>query len=338
MIRSGVLKLSAALALAALVVGGWWISGASKENARPVREFYLDISEFEHELYPGGPKIMTWAFNRQIPGPTLRVTEGDRVRVHFINRHTSNHTLHFHGLNVPNEMDGVAYGHLHHLEVKPGETHTYEFIADPAGTHMYHCHVNSPQHIDMGMVGVMIVEPKDKRAEPKVDKERVLLLDDWYVNDKGGQEPMAHPAMIGDANYFTVNGKSFPATEPIKLVQGEKMRVRMINVGYQVHSMHLHGQSFVVTHKDGHLVKTPQEQDTVLIGPGERYDLVFTATNPGLWLFHCHVVPHATNDGAYPGGLLVPVVTEAKKTGRPQKQAAATQETSTASHGGQNHN
>ena len=101
------------------------------------------------------------------PRPDVaRVTEGDLVRVRFTNKHTSNHTLHFHGLNVPNEMDGVAYGHLNHLEVKPGETHTYEFVADPAGTHMYHCHVNSPQHIDMGMVGVLIVEPKDKRSEP----------------------------------------------------------------------------------------------------------------------------------------------------------------------------
>jgi len=178
---------------------------------------------------------------------------------------------------------------------------------------MYHCHVNSPQHIDMGMVGVLIVEPKDKRREPKVDREHVLLLDDWYVNEQGGHEAMAHPAMIHQANYFTVNGKAFPATEPIKLVQGERVRVRLINVGYQAHSMHLHGHSFVVTHRDGRPLKVRQEQDTVLIGPGERYDLVFTATNPGLWLFHCHVVPHVTNDGAYPGGLLVPVVTEARK-------------------------
>jgi FtsP/CotA-like multicopper oxidase with cupredoxin domain len=296
-----------------LAVGvGVRISFGNKDAKRPVKEFSIAVAETEHELYPGGPKLMTWAFNGQVPGPVLRVTEGDLVRVHFTNKHTSNHTLHFHGLNVPNEMDGVAYGHLNHMEVKPGETHTYEFVADPAGTHMYHCHVNSPQHIDMGMVGVLIVEPKGKRAEPKVDKERVLLLDDWYVNENGGQEPMAHPAMIHQANYFTVNGKAFPAVEPIKLVQGEKIRVRLINVGYQAHSMHLHGQSFVITHKDGHPVKVPQEQDTVLIGPGERYDLLFTAANPGLWLFHCHIVPHVTNDGAYPGGLLIPVVTEAR--------------------------
>lgn len=280
---------------------------------RPVKEFSISVAEAEHELYPGGPKIKAWAFNGQVPGPTLRVTEGDLVRVHFTNKHTSNHTLHFHGLNVPNEMDGVAYGHLHHLEVKPGETRTYEFVADPAGTHMYHCHVNSPHHIDMGMVGILIVEPKDKRAGPHVDKEAVLLLDDWYVNEHGGHEAMAHPAMIHQANYFTVNGKAFPAVEPIKLIQGETVRVRMINVGYQAHSMHLHGHSFVITHRDGHPVKVRQEQDTVLIGPGERYDLVFTATNPGLWLFHCHVVPHVTNDGQYPGGLLIPVVTEARR-------------------------
>ncbi len=299
---------------------------AEASPARPVKEFTLSVAETEHEFYPGGPKIMAWAFNGQVPGPTLRVTEGDLVRVHFTNRHTSNHTLHFHGMNLSNEMDGVAYGPLHHHEVKPGETRTYEFVADPPGTHMYHCHVNSPQHIDMGMVGILIVEPKDKSREPKVDKEHVMLLDDWYVNDQGNHEPMAHPAMIHQANYFTVNGKAFPATEPIKLVQGETVRVRMINVGYQTHSMHLHGHSFVVTHKDGRPVKYPQEQDTVLIGPGERYDLVFTATNPGLWLFHCHVVPHVTNDGAYPGGLLVPVVTEAPQPGAAGGHGASSHE------------
>jgi FtsP/CotA-like multicopper oxidase with cupredoxin domain len=283
--------------------------------ARPVKEFALSVAETEHEFFPGGPKIQAWAFNGQVPGPVLRVTEGDLVRVRFTNNHTSNHTLHFHGMNVPNEMDGVAYGHLHHLEVEPGQTRTYEFVATPAGTHMYHCHVNSPQHIDMGMVGVLIVEPRNKRSEPRVDREAVYLLDDWYLNDNGGHEAMAHPAMIHQANYFTVNGKAFPGIEPLKLRQGERVRVRLVNVGYQAHSMHLHGHSFVVTHKDGRRIAAPQEQDTLLIGPGERYDLVFTATDPGLWLFHCHVVPHVTNDGSYPGGLLIPVVTEAAARG-----------------------
>ncbi|HWP59816.1 MAG TPA: multicopper oxidase domain-containing protein [Candidatus Acidoferrales bacterium] len=296
--------------------------GKVTASQRPIKEFAITVSEIEHELYPGGPKVMAWAFNEQIPGPTLWVTEGDLVRVRFTNKHTSNHTLHFHGLNVPNEMDGVAYGHLHHLEVKPGETRTYEFVAEPAGTHMYHCHVNSPQHIDLGMVGVLIVEPKNKTSEPKVDKQTVLLLDDWYVNEHGDQEPMAHPAMIQQANYFTVNGKSFPAAEPIKLAAGEKVRVRLINVGYQAHSMHLHGHSFVVTHRDGRPLEVHQEQDTLLIGPGERYDLVFTATNPGLWLFHCHVVPHVTNDGQYPGGLLVPVIIEPKAASNIAQHAA----------------
>jgi len=146
-------------------------------------------------------------------------------------------------------------------------------------------------------------------ARSLVIEPTVLLLDDWYVNDQGGHEAMAHPAMISQANYFTVNGKAFPGAEPLKLVQGETVRIRMINAGYQVHSMHLHGHAFVVTHRDGRRVRVPQEQDTLLIGPGERYDLVVKATDPGLWLFHCHVVPHVTNDGQYPGGLLIPVVT-----------------------------
>ena len=332
--------LGSAIAIAAtLAIGSTTTVIASKATnakataARPVKEFRLSIAEHEHEFYPGGPKIQSWAFNAQIPGPVMRVTEGDLVRVHFTNNHTSNHTLHFHGMNLTNEHDGVAYGHLGHLEVKPGETRTYEFVADPAGTHMYHCHVNSPQHIDMGMVGVLIVEPKDKRAEPKVDFEKVLLLDDWYLNESGNHEPMAHPAMIHQANYFTVNGKAFPGIEPITMEVGQKARVRLINVGYQAHSMHLHGHSFVVTHRDGRPLKVQQEQDTLMIGPGERYDLVFTSTNPGLWLFHCYVVPHVTNDGAYPGGLLVPVVTKGKAPAA-QKRAAVAPPASPNSHAG----
>lgn len=311
-----VFAMAAAIVAVVGVVAGL---AAPRNEKRPVKEFSISIAEVEHELYPGGPKVQAWGFNGQVPGPVMRVTEGDLVRVKFTNNHTSNHTLHFHGMNLTNNMDGVAYGHLGHLEVKPGESYTYEFVADPPGTHMYHCHVNSPQHIDMGMVGVLVVEPKNKRAEPKVDREHVLLLDDWYLNESGNHEPMAHPAMISQANYFTVNGKAFPGVEPIKMTPGETIRIRLVNVGYQAHSMHLHGHSFTVTHRDGRPLKVKQEQDSLLIGPGERYDLVVTGDKPGLWLFHCHVVPHVTNDGQYPGGLLIPVVTTAAKanTGTP---------------------
>lgn len=277
---------------------------AQANTKQSVKEFSIAVSETEHELYPGGPKVMAWAFNGQVPGPVIRVTEGDLVKIHFTNKHEKPHTLHFHGLNVPNEMDGVAYGHLDHLEVQPGKTHTYEFIATPAGTHIYHCHVNSPHHIDMGMYGAFIVEPKP------ITKEYIFILDEWYINEHGDQEAMAHPGMINWANYFTVNGKAFPATEQVKLTKGERARIRFINMGYQPHSMHLHGNSFVVTHKDGRPVPQPQEQDTIFIGPGERYDIVVTGDNSGLWLFHCHIVPHASNDGEYPGGMLIPVITE----------------------------
>ena len=114
---------SAVLAAAFVVAGQTVTEGAP---ARPVKEFAIAVAETEHEFYPGGPKIQAWAFNGQVPGPVLRVTEGDLVRVRFTNNHTSNHTLHFHALNVPNDMDGVAYGHLGHLEVKPGETRSEE--------------------------------------------------------------------------------------------------------------------------------------------------------------------------------------------------------------------
>ncbi|MGH7407704.1 MAG: multicopper oxidase family protein [Candidatus Methylomirabilales bacterium] len=286
-------------------------AGEAAQGKKPDKEVTLTVTETPHQFFPGGPTILTWAFNGTVPGPELRVRQGERVRVTFRNETNSEHTIHFHGLHLPNNMDGVPG--ISQDPVPPGGTFVYDFVARTPGTHMYHCHVNSPHHVDMGMYGAFIVEPKDKRGEPRVDKDVTLMLDEWIIDeDSGDHATMSHPRLLKDANYFTINGKSFPATAPLKVKEGERIRIRLINIGYLVHSMHIHGHGVEVTHMDGHRLREPLHKDTILIGPGERYDFVFTADNPGTWLFHDHIIPFATNDGEYPGGLVMAIVYEGK--------------------------
>ena len=296
-----------------IILAGFQVTEAASK--RPVKEFTLTVIETPHEFYPGGPTVLTWAFNGTVPGPELRVRQGEHVRVTFRNETKSDHTIHFHGLHLPNNMDGVPG--ISQDPVPPGGTFVYDFVARTPGTHMYHCHVNSPHHVDMGMYGAIIVEPRDTRSEPKVNHDVVLMLDEWIIDDVSGDHAtMSHPRLLKDANYFTINGKSFPATAPLKVKEGERIRLRLINIGYLMHSMHLHGHAGYITHMDGHRLREPLPKDTIAIAPGERTDFVFTADNPGTWLFHDHIIPFVTNDGDYPGGLAMAIVYEGKATGK----------------------
>lgn len=152
------------------------------------------------------------------------------------------------------------------------------------------------------MSGALIVLPR--AAEPPVDVDRVIVLNEWNSRYAQAGVP-GSPRETDQYDVFTLNGKSYPETEPILARLGDVVRLRLVNAGAQSHSMHLHGHSFLVTHKDGHLLPAPVEMDTVAIAPGERYDLVFAADNPGTWCFHCHTAAHVTNAGRYPGGMLM---------------------------------
>src|ERR1041384_2350242 len=209
-------------------------------------------------------------------------------------------------------MDGVPASHnmAHHSAeaetegphaAQPGETLTYETIARPAGPHFYHCHFNTNEHMNRGMAGVLIVYPRV--PEPHVDKDVVMLLQEWNSRYARSGQP-GNPREMLDADFFTINGRSFPDTEPIRVEVGAVVRVRFVNAGSQAHYMHLHGHSFLVTHKDGAPLAEPLEMDTVAVGPGERVDIVFVANNPGEWPLHCHAAAHQTNAGAYPGGMM----------------------------------
>ena len=169
-------------------------------------------------------------------------------------------------------MDGVPF--LTQPTIKPGETFIYDFVARPFGTHMYHSHHNATEQVGRGMLGPLIVTPKDGGVDPRYDKEEVIVLNEQL----GG---------------LTLNGKGFPATAPFTAKVGQRIRFRFLNEGQQIHPMHLHGMPFEVFARDGYPLPQPFKCDTLNIAPGERWDAIVTADAPGAWAFHCHILGHA---------------------------------------------
>jgi FtsP/CotA-like multicopper oxidase with cupredoxin domain len=250
-----------------------------------VKVWDLTVDEVDWEVAPG--QIESRGYNQIIPGPQLRATEGDRVRINVKNNLTESTATHWHGLVVPNEVDGVGY--LTQDPIKPGETLTYEFTLRNQGTHMYHAHHNSTDQVNRGLLGAFIVEPKDKSTYPQYDKEYVLILND---------------TMLG----FTFNGKGFPATEALTAKKGQRILLRWLNEGMMYHPMHLHGMPMEVFQRDGYPVNPPYKCDTIDVPPGNRFDCIVEATEVGKWAFHCHVLSHAENPSGFFGLTTVFVV------------------------------
>lgn len=241
--------------------------------------------------------VEAWCYNGMTPGPEIRVTEGDTVRFNVTNNLPESTAIHWHGLIIPNDMDGVPY--LTQPPIKPGETFTYEFTVREgnAGSHMYHSHHNAAKQVTMGLLGAFIVEPKDKSNEPEVDQDYVMILNDGPI---GG---------------YSINGKGFPSTEPIVAKKGDKIRVRYMNEGLMIHPMHLHGMPQLVIAADGWMLPQPFLCDTVNIAPGQRFDVIIDCTEPGLWAYHCHILSHAESDHGMFGMVTVLIVTDDEEDG-----------------------
>ncbi len=239
-----------------------------------VKIFDITASKIQWEVTPG-QQVEAFAYNGTVPGPQIRVREGDRVKINLKNELDQSTSIHFHGLSVPNDQDGVPF--LTQPPIKPGQSFTYEFTAPHSGSHMYHSHHNATTQVMKGLLGAFIVEPKDASSEPKVDLDYVMILNDGL----GG---------------FTLNGKGFPATEPLVAKQGQTIRIRYMNEGMMIHPMHLHGMPMTVIAKDGWTHPAPWKCDTLNIAPGERWDVLVHCTNPGTWAFHCHILPHAESE------------------------------------------
>ncbi|MBI4173206.1 MAG: multicopper oxidase domain-containing protein, partial [Candidatus Aenigmarchaeota archaeon] len=211
-----------------------------------VKEFKLSAEPIRWE-YADGQWLTAWGYNGQVPGPAIRVKEGDKVRIVFTNKLPKATTIHWHGIDVPSNMDGVPG--VSQLPIMPNETFTYEFVAKPAGTRFYHTHGSShedeAQQLDMGLSGAFIIEPA---AAQTYDKEYTFVLDEWEVMPNNvnaamlsniGGDMLAHSM---NYNLFTINGKAFPDTEPIAVQSGDRILVRLINAGSSAtHPMHLHG-------------------------------------------------------------------------------------------------
>jgi FtsP/CotA-like multicopper oxidase with cupredoxin domain len=273
-----------------------------------VKVFALTAKSVKWQILPKFKSLpdiwaTTWSYNGQIPGPMIRVAQGDRIRVIFKNELPDPTSIHWHGVRVPNNMDGVAEPAITQHPVKPGETFTYEFTVKDAGTFFYHSHVETDRQVPAGLSGALIVDPKRPRA--KVDLDYTVMLQEWRVNPKTGKTWPAMPAM-SEPNFFTINGKAFPATETLEVKKGQRVRIRFIGGGQFAHPMHLHGFPFKIVATDGFPVPEAARltKDTVNVAPGERYDIDFIAEEEGTWIFHCHVLHHVTNDDLEPGGLI----------------------------------
>jgi FtsP/CotA-like multicopper oxidase with cupredoxin domain len=248
-----------------------------------VKVFDLKAQHFNWEVLPG-ELVDAYGYNGQVPGPVLRVQEGDRMRVNLTNELPEPTVIHFHGNRLPNTMDGVP--DVTQKLVHPGESYSYEFVAEPAGTFLYHTHHNSAVQEAKGLYGMFLIEPKDG-PRVQADKEIIQVL-----SETGG--------------FYVINGKAFPATEPITAKVGERVLVRLANLGQMTHPMHAHGHPFKIVATDGYPVPEAQAltKDVVNIGPGERYDILFELDNPGTWVFHCHILSHVQNKGVEPGGMI----------------------------------
>jgi len=278
-----------------------WMGGTVKadEMTGEVRDFYFHIEEIDWEIKPG-VKVKAWAYGLEgqpatVPGPTIRVKKGDLVRIHIKNNTTQPHSLHSHGITSLDELnDGVP--HVTGAYIMPQTEFTYQYVAKEAGTHWYHCHVQTSLHQDMGMYGALIVEDTN---EPTWDKEFVEIIDEWDTN-----RGLANLTEKPNYNYFLVNGKAGASVPDLYVKNGEIARVRLINAGFENHSLHLHGTHFVVIAKDGYQLPLPYSADTIDIAPGETYDLLVKGRD-GVWPWHDHNSLAVTDNGVYPGGMLM---------------------------------
>lgn len=268
-----------------------------------------------------GQTVPVWTFNGTVPGPEIRVRQGDRLRVTLVNRLPVATTIHWHGLLAPNGNDGVAG--VTQDAVLPGHSYTYDFVARDPGTYWYHPHQKSDEEVDKGLYGAVVVLPRRATAAPAVD--RTLVLDDWPLKGStsagmggmggatmpaamtgmGGMGGMATPTAtasgpvaalrpyladpgMGDYQTFTVNGRAYPDTAPIQAPAGALVRLRLINAGYLTHVLHLHGASYRLVATDGSAVNRPRETTDLLpIAAGQRMDIELRMPR-GAWSLHDH--------------------------------------------------
>ena len=260
---------------------------------RGVKVFHLIAEQVKRELAPG-MVINAWGYNGQTPGPTIEAVEGDRVRILVTNHLPEDTSVHWHGVLLPNGMDGVQG--LNQPHIKPGETFAYEFTLRQSGTQMYHPHADETLQMALGMEGFFIIHPKKERQ--RIDRDFAIFLHEWDV-PFGSATP--NPATMTDFNLFSFNGRVFPGTAPLIVRRGQRVRVRLANLSMDSHPIHIHGVHFVETGTDGGPtpVSAQIRETTVNVPPGTTRDIEFVADLPGDWAMHCHKNHHTMNQMAH---------------------------------------
>ena len=276
-----------------------------------VKVFEIEVNHVRTEFVPG--RIVDgWGFNGSIPGPTIQVTEGDRVRLNVTNKLPEPFSMHWHGLEIPVEMDGMPG--ISQDAIPPGGRFTYEFTLKQNGTFFYHSHM--PMQEMMGLIGFFVIHPRAAHA-PRVDRDFGIVLQEWAILPNN----TIPNSLAMEFNWLTMNGKAGPATTPLVCRLGERVRIRLINMGMDHHPIHMHGHQFYVTGTEGGRIRTTavQPENTVLVGVAQARDIEFVADNPGDWHLHCHLPHHMMNQMA---SMVGPLMMTSANTMRPGSMEA----------------
>ena len=252
-----------------------------------VKVFRLVAEPVKQEIMPG-KVIDLWGYNGSAPGPTIEANEGDRVRVLFENHLPEATAVHWHGFEIPEAMDGVPG--IGQPPIEPGGKFTYEFTLHQNGTFFYHSHMAMQEMI--GMIGAFILHPKHAYT-PAVASDHVIILQEYAVLPNN----TVPNTMNMEYNWLTFNGKVAPAITPIVVRLGDRLRIRLINLGMDHHPIHLHGNTFWITGHEG--ARQPEliwvRRNTVLVAVAQAQDIEFDAKYPGSWMLHCHMPHHMMN-------------------------------------------
>jgi FtsP/CotA-like multicopper oxidase with cupredoxin domain len=253
-----------------------------------IKEFHLVAEPVKREFAPG-MIVDCWGYNGQTPGPTIEAVEGDRVRLLVTNKLPERTSVHWHGMLLPNGMDGV--GGLSQPHIAPGETYAYEFALRQSGTLMYHPHSDEMVQVALGMAGFFVIHP---RVRGPVDRDFCIMLGEWFIAP-GTSRP--NPAVMTDFNLFSFNSRVWPGTDPLVVRKGQHVRVRFGNLSMDSHPIHLHGYRFEETGTEGgpRPASARFPEATVNVPVGSTRDIEFVADAPGDWAFHCHKSHHTMN-------------------------------------------
>jgi FtsP/CotA-like multicopper oxidase with cupredoxin domain len=270
-----------------VTLNGWTLPWRMKDGWK---EFHLIAEPVRRQMAPGMTANL-WGYNGQSPGPTIECVEGDKVRIFVTNKLPEHTTIHWHGILLPSGMDGV--GGLTQPHIPVGKTFIYEFQMKKSGTFMYHPHADEMVQMAMGMMGFLVVHPKDPKSMA-VDRDFVFLMNAYDI-EPGSATPKV--ATMSDFNLWTWNSRVFPGIDHLAVRKGDRVRIRIGNLTMTNHPIHLHGYDFEVTGTDGGWVPKSARwpEVTTDVAVGQMRAIEFKADAPGDWAFHCHKSHHTMN-------------------------------------------